>query len=131
MAKKSLVVGNKPTSSDVRLAPKLDEDGVAGAPMARTGAVVEVGTVLAAAETVAAGAKSDLDFSSPPPQAAIHRIAAAAITAKIGNGLSRGMSKDLRIITMSLPPIFGTIWASVFLTEFVCRGAPFTPWTVR
>ena len=47
MAKKSLVVGNKP-SSDVRLAPELDGDGVAGAPMARTGAVVEVGTVLTA-----------------------------------------------------------------------------------
>ena len=103
MAKKSLVVGNKPTSSDVGLAPELDEDIVAGTPRARTGAVVEVGTVFAAAETVAAGANSDLDFSSPPPQAAIDRIAAAAITAEIGNGLSRGLSKDLRIITLSLP----------------------------
>ncbi len=70
MAKKSLVVGNKP-SSDVGLAPELDEDIVAGTPMARVGAVVEVGTVLAAAETVAAGAESESDFSSPPPQAEI------------------------------------------------------------
>ncbi len=62
MAKKSLVVGNKP-SSDVRLAPELDEDIVAGTPMARVGAVVEAGIVLAA----------DSDFSSAPPQAEISK----------------------------------------------------------
>ena len=72
MAKKSLVVGNKPTSSDVRLAPELDEDIVAGTPRARVGVVVEA-TVLAAAEAVAAGGKSDSDFSSPPPQAEISK----------------------------------------------------------